>query len=148
MEMDSYLKMVNKEREQYIAEEVRPAAEKRLKRSLVLDEISHRENIQLSQEDMNAAFSATIQQLQQSPNKGKKDKVSQETVNNMTYSTLNRIYNQRILDRLKDIATGQAEAKAQAEAVAETEAETPAEPVAEEPVAAEEPEATEQPKEE
>jgi hypothetical protein len=42
-------------------------------------------------------------------NKGKKGKISQEAVNNVAYSALSRLYNQRALNRLKAIAKAELE---------------------------------------
>ncbi len=42
-------------------------------------------------------------------NQGKKGKLSNERVNNVAYSAMTRLYNQRTLERLKAIANGELE---------------------------------------
>ncbi len=66
LNMDQYLKMVNKTREQYL-EEVRPDAEKRIKRQLLLEEVATRENITVQPEEIEALYNAYAQMGQQLP---------------------------------------------------------------------------------
>ncbi|HZW03373.1 MAG TPA: hypothetical protein VFF68_05580, partial [Anaerolineaceae bacterium] len=152
MDFDTYLKFLGKEREQYVEEEVRPAAIKRIQRSLVMDELAKAEKVELSQEDVDQAISGTMAQIDQMPRKGKKDRVPENMVNALAYNALSRVYNQRVLDRLKAIATGQAETVAEAETTEETPEATPAEGAqTEEPAAEESVESTnkvDEPKEE
>jgi trigger factor len=63
LNMDQYLKIVGKNHEEY-HEELRPDAEKRVKRQLVLEEIARRENITVSQDELEALLNA-YQQLGQ-----------------------------------------------------------------------------------
>jgi trigger factor len=109
MELDAYFKMIDKEREQYIDEEIRPAARKRLERSLVMDELAKAEEIKLEQDDYNQAISATVSQLQSQPKPRKaKEKVNSNLVNNLTMNELSRTFNVKVLERMKAIATAQA----------------------------------------
>ncbi len=55
--LEQYLKMTHKTREEYL-QEMRPEAEKRIKRQLVLEEVAQRENITVQQEEIEALFSA------------------------------------------------------------------------------------------
>jgi trigger factor len=110
LEMDAYFKMLEMDREKYIEEKARPAARKRLERALVIEEVGKRENIQLGKDDYEEAISTTVDQLKSLPGAQKrKERVSQEVFNSVAASALSRKYNQLILDRLKLIATGQAE---------------------------------------
>ena len=118
IELDAYFKMVNKDRETFIAEEIKPSAEKRIARSLVLDKLAQTENIQLGEDDYKLAIDETVQTLQTIPQqKSKKNRLDRSTVDSLTMNALNRRYNQLVLNRLKAIATGEAE---KAEAPVET----------------------------
>lgn len=107
MEMEAYFKMIDSDREKYIEDNVRPAARKRIARSLVMDRLAETEAIKLEQSDYDEAISATVSQLrmQAKPRKAK-EKVDQDMVNNMTMSELSRKFNQKVLARMKAIATG------------------------------------------
>jgi trigger factor len=63
---EQYLKMVGKSLEEY-TEEVRPRAEMRVKRELVLEEIVKRENITVQPEEIQAIFNAYAQMGQALP---------------------------------------------------------------------------------
>ncbi len=123
MELDAYFKMIDKDREKYIEEEIRPAARRRLARSLVMDELAKVEEVKLEEDDYNQAITATVSQLQSQPKPRKtKEKVNPDLVNNMTMNELSRKFNIKVLERMKAIATGHGDDAAQP-----TEAETPAE---------------------
>lgn len=124
MEMEAYFKMVDTDREKYIEENIRPAARKRIARSLVLDELAHAEAIKLEESDYNEAISATVSQLQtQYKPKKAKEKVNQDMVNNLTMNELTRKYNLKVLERMKAIATGKGDEPVKETADAAPEAE-------------------------
>jgi len=107
MELEAYFKMIDMDREKYIDEQVRPAARKRVERSLVMDELAKAEQVKLEQDDYNQAISATVSQLQSQPKPRKtKEKVSSDLVNNLTMNELSRKFNNKVLERMKAIATG------------------------------------------
>ncbi len=60
LNMDQYLKMVRKSREEYL-EEVRPQAERRVKRQLILDAVAQSENITVEPEELEALLNAYAQ---------------------------------------------------------------------------------------
>lgn len=108
LDFDTYLKLMNLEREQYIEETIRPAAEKRLVNSLIIEHIARAEKVEIAKEDVESIMNDTVQMLQNMPEKkGKKGKLSNEAVNNVAYNAMTRLYNQRALDRLKAIANGE-----------------------------------------
>ena len=110
MELDAYFKMIDKDREKYIEEEIRPAARRRLARSLVMDELAKVEEVKLEEDDYNQAITATVSQLQSQPKPRKtKEKVNPDLVNNMTMNELSRKFNIKVLERMKVIATGHGE---------------------------------------
>lgn len=110
LELEAYIKMMDTDREKYIEEKVRPSARKRLERALVIEEVGRAENIQLAKEDYDQAISATVSQLQSMPQPQKrKERISKDMINSAAASALSRKYNELILERLKLIATGQAD---------------------------------------
>ncbi len=125
IELEAYFKMIDKDRDTYIEEEVKPAAKKRLERSLVMEKLAQAENVKLEENDYQEAVNETIQALQTLPQpKNKKDRLNQNMVDSMTMNVLNRKFNTLVLDRLKAIATGEAVLAEQAQALAEKVAET------------------------
>lgn len=114
LEMDTYFKMIGKEKDKFIDEEIRPSAIKRLERSLVIEQIARDEEIKLGEEDYNLAINETMQALQSMPQpKKSKQKIDKDTINSMTMNALNRRMNQIVLNRLKAIGTGEAEKAAE-----------------------------------
>lgn len=63
---EQYLKMIGKTREEY-TEEVRPDAERRVKRRLLLDEIAQREQVTVQPEEVEALFNTYAQMGQKLP---------------------------------------------------------------------------------
>jgi trigger factor len=118
LDLDTYLKLIGTTSETFMAEQVTPAAQKRLVRSLLMEEIGRIENIQLADTDVNAAVNGSLQQLSAQPGFNPK-KVNDRLVNAIAMDAVSRLYNQRILGRLKSIATGELER------ALETAAETP-----------------------
>jgi trigger factor len=53
LSVDQYLKMIRKSREEYL-QELRPEAEQRIKRQLVLDAVADKEDVQVTPEELNA----------------------------------------------------------------------------------------------
>lgn len=60
MSLDQYLMLMRKSREEYM-QELRPDAENRVKRELVLDEIAHKENIEVQPEELEMIFNTYAQ---------------------------------------------------------------------------------------
>lgn len=110
LDLDTYLKMRELDRETFVDTEVKPAAERRLIRSLVLEEFARLEGIEVKNEEVQAIYNSAIQQLQQSEQMKKggsrKNKDSREMANSLAVNTVNSIFNQRLMARLKAIAIG------------------------------------------
>ncbi|MBV9230546.1 MAG: hypothetical protein JOZ18_14650, partial [Chloroflexi bacterium] len=66
LSMDQYLMMVRKTRDEYL-QEIRPEAEGRVKRQLVLDEVALKEEINVEPADLEALFNAYAQAGQELP---------------------------------------------------------------------------------
>jgi trigger factor len=60
MSMDQYLKMVGKTREEYL-EEIRPDAERRVRRDLVLDAVAKQEGVEVTPDELEVLFRAYAQ---------------------------------------------------------------------------------------
>jgi trigger factor len=123
LDLETYLKTRQMTREEMIEKEVRQVAEKNLKRQYALEEFSVRENIQIKQEEINMVYDMAAGQAKrdselQGLTRGKMN--PRELTDTLARSTLNEIFNQRLISRLKSIATGEADApvvEAQAEIV-------------------------------
>lgn len=144
MDLDTYFKVRNTTREQFIEQEVKPVAKKRFERSLILDEIVRREKLEVSDESLDAEFNNTLsslimQGLDMKKIRGGK-KGQQQLAQAVAMESANRVMTRNALDMLKSIATGEykspeeREAEKLAKAAQEAEAaqnaeETPAEAV-------------------
>ena len=112
LDLDTYLKMRELDREGFIEQEVKPAATRRLIRSLVLEEFAKQEKIEVKNEEVRSVFAMVQQQMQQMPQsggKGRKRQSDQEMANSLAINTVNNIFNQRLMARLKALASGQEE---------------------------------------
>ncbi len=112
LDMTAYLKTREMDEEKFIAEEARPIAVKRLERSLVMDELARVEKIEVSKEMLQSSFEQTWGEYQgdadfQKSMRGKSQPPKQ-LMNAVAMESANRAYGQQTLNRLKDIATGQA----------------------------------------
>jgi trigger factor len=116
MSMDQYLMLVKKSREEYL-KELEPDAEKRVKRQLVLDEVTKKEEISVSPEEVESLFRAYAQLGQNLPQtEGQIRAIAQSMIR------------EKALSRLIELTT-EPEVASDEEASAETPAE-PAEAVA------------------
>lgn len=134
MDIETYLKMRSKDEATFIEEEIKPAAEKRLVRSLVLEEIARVEKLELPKGELENAVTQTMMQLQSMP--GFEQYKSAEKLRSLTNAVAmdeaNRLFNQHLLERLKAIATGTLETVVSEETTEEA-ADQPESPVNEKP---------------
>jgi trigger factor len=126
MDLETYFKVRNTTREQFVEEEVKPVAKKRLERSLILDEIVRKEQLEVDNASLDAEFNNTLsaltmQGLDLSKVRGGK-KGQQQLAQAVAMESANRVLTRNALDMLKSIATGEyktpeerAAAKAEAE---------------------------------
>jgi trigger factor len=119
MDLETYIKVRNTDMDAFMAEEVKPTAQRRLERSLLIDEIAHQEKIELSEQELTEAFtqywsalSANDEQFHKITKGGTRG--SKDMVNAVALDAANRTIVSRVLDHLKAIATGQAGAEEQA----------------------------------
>ncbi|PKO07481.1 MAG: trigger factor [Chloroflexi bacterium HGW-Chloroflexi-3] len=121
LDFDTYLKLLSTDKEKYIEENVRPAAINRVKSTLIIEKVAQEEKVEVAKEDIDEIINDTVQMLQNIPDqKGKKAKLNDEMVNNVAYNAISRLYNQRTLERMKALASGETEIEATDEAVEES----------------------------
>jgi trigger factor len=110
MDLETYFKVRNTTREQFIEEEVNPVAKKRFERSLILDEIVRREKLEVDNESLDAEFNQTLSALTMQGvdlSKIRGGRQGQQRVAQaVAMESANRVLTRRALDILKSIATG------------------------------------------
>jgi trigger factor len=134
MDLNTYLKVRNMDRETFIETEVRPSAGRRLARTLLLDEVARAESIQPDNAEIEATFSQTMAELEHT---GEMEKLRKQMpvnrlANAVAMEAINRAMSRGVLTRLKSIATGEADQVAAAPEGASTPETEPAK--ADEPV--------------
>jgi trigger factor len=111
LDLDTYIKMQQTDMEKFLAEEVRPTAIRRLERSLLIEEITRQEKIELDQTKLEEAFHQNWASLSSTDEKFAKmtkggSRASKDLVDAVVVDTANRMMVSRVLDRVKAIATG------------------------------------------
>jgi len=111
MDLDTYFKVRNTTREQFIEDEVKPVAKKRFERSLILDEIVRREKLEVDNEALDAEFNQalsalTMQGVDLSKIRGGRQG-QQRVAQAVAMESANRVLTRRALDMLKSIAVGE-----------------------------------------
>ena len=111
LDLETYYKMRNTDAAKFLEEEAKPVARKRLERSLILDEISRREKIEVDNSSLDEEFSNTLVDLQMQGvnlNKIRGGRQGQQRVAEaVAMESANRLLTRRTLERLKLIATGE-----------------------------------------
>lgn len=124
MDLDTYFKMRNTTREQFVEDEVKPVAKKRYERSLILDEIVRSEKLEVDNASLDAEFNQTLSSLAMqgmdlTKLKGGR-KRQQQVAQAVAMESANRVLTRRALEVLKSIATGEYRAEqAKADMIAE-----------------------------
>lgn len=107
MDLPTYLKLRKLEEAQFIEQEVRPAAVRRLERSLLLNEISKKEELKLDESMFESQYRRTLMELQGQVDLQKMQKKGNERLANaIAMEAVNRTMNRQVLARLKKIAGG------------------------------------------
>jgi len=122
LDLDTYLKINNREKEDFIEKDIKPSAIKRLEQALVIDEISRLEKIELDQKELQKEYTKTFMQMQSAPNfRGLQKEFTTKKLSNMVVmQAASRLMNQQSLNKLKSIANGE-EGKKIEEPIAEEE---------------------------
>lgn len=109
LDIETYLKTRQMDRAA-LHEEVRPVAEDRLKRSLVLIEISEKENIQVEKEELQSETERTLDAMTRFMSESELKKLSsKELLQNLVGNIMAEMRISRTLERLRAIASGEAE---------------------------------------
>ncbi len=91
-------------------EEVKPAAEKRLKRNLFLFELGNAEKIQVEREELETEAGSTLQYLQRVlPEKESRKLNKSDVQNNIVNNVLVDLLTRKSIQRLRDYARGRME---------------------------------------
>lgn len=123
MDMETYLKVRKMTMSELEEKELKPVAVKRLERSLLVTEISKTEKLELSDEELEHSFNQTVNEMSASYDmKQMRKNFSNERLSQaVAFEAANRAMNRKVLEYLRDIASGKpATAKAD-EPVAEGE---------------------------
>jgi trigger factor len=111
LDLETYFKMRQTTEEQFIEEEAKPVAVKRLERSLILDQIARDEKIEVDEGSLQNEFGQTLTELQyQGLNLGKVrggKRGQQQVAEAIAMESASRLMTRRTLERLKAIATGE-----------------------------------------
>lgn len=108
LELDIYLKTLKKDKEKWLDEEIKPVAQKRLERSLLLDEIAKVEKVEVGNEELNQEFNNLVLEMQQQEDfkKLQRKLTNEKLANAIAMQAATRVLNKRVRDRIKEIATG------------------------------------------
>lgn len=110
MDLETYFKVRNTTREEFIESDVKPVAKKRLERSLILDEIVRKEKIQIDDEALNHEYNNAMNNLVMQGMDFRKvrggKRGQRELSQAIAMDAASRVMTRRALDMLKSIATG------------------------------------------
>ena len=110
LDLETYLKIRGLDRAAFIETEVKPAAVRRLTRSLVMSEFAQQEGVTLSPQEMQEIYAMATRQMAQSEElkriQAQQKRNTRDMVSTIAQNTANNIFNQRVMDRMKAIATG------------------------------------------
>jgi len=111
LDLDTYFKMRQTTREEFLEEEAKPVAVKRLERSLIMDQIAREEEIEVDEESLQGEFGQTMMELQYqgmdlSKVRGGK-RGQQQVAEAIAMESANRLMTRRVLERIKAIASGE-----------------------------------------
>ncbi len=111
MDLETYFKVRNTTREQFIEDEVKPVAKKRLERGLILDEIVRKEKIQLDNDALDAEYNNTLNSLAMQGmdfSKVRGGRKGQKQLSEaIAMESASRVMTRKALDMIKSIAMGE-----------------------------------------
>lgn len=106
MDLDIFLKLNKLEKDDFVEKEITPVAKRQLEHSLVLEQISKDEKIELKQEELEMAYRQTMYEYQTRDdfNKIKRELSPKKLANSILMQAASRLMNRQVLARLKQIA--------------------------------------------
>jgi len=124
MDLDTYLKIRKLTMEELTEKELKPVAIKRLERSLLVTEISKREKLELSDEELENSFNQTVNEISMSYDQKqiRKNFSNQQFSQAVAFEAANRAMNRKVLEYLRDLASGKPAGENKADKPAEGEA--------------------------
>jgi trigger factor len=109
LNMQTYLKFRDLEKDKFIEEEIKPLAEQRLQRSLILDEVALKEKITLDEKELQKNVTDRMAQLFNTP--GFKKPTSHQDIRKLadmvSYDTASRMLNNKVQELLTGIGKGE-----------------------------------------
>lgn len=109
MDMEAYLKMVQKTHQEFEESELVPQAKNKLERTLIMSEVSKAEKIELSDKEIEESYHDTLHDIAsttQDFDKLVKKMPKEKLVNAIAMEAASRVMNRRTYEALKRIATG------------------------------------------
>jgi trigger factor len=108
MDLDTYLKMNQIDKEKFIKEDIAAAAKRQLEQYLVLEELRKAEKIELEKDELQKEYSKSFSEIQANTDiqKLRRQFTAKGLANRVLMQAANRLINQRVEERLKEIATG------------------------------------------
>ena len=118
MDLETFLKLNKMEKPDFIEKEIKPVAKRQLEHSLVLEQISEEEKIELKQEDLEKVYRQTMYEYQTRDdfNKIKRELSPKKLSNSILMQAASRLMNRQVLDRIKQLANGEVTDKKEEEA--------------------------------
>lgn len=109
MDLDTFLKLNKMEKEDFIEKEIKPVAKRQLEHSLVLEQITEEEKIELKQEDLEKVYRQTMYEYQTRDdfNKIKRELSPKKLANSVLMQAASRLMNRQVLERIKKYANGE-----------------------------------------
>ncbi|MFN2150772.1 MAG: trigger factor [Anaerolineales bacterium] len=125
LDLETYFKMRQTTQEQFLEDEAKPVAIKRLERSLILEHLARGENIEVDDSSLQNEFGQTLTELQYQgmdlSKVGGGKRGQQQVAEAIAMESANRLITRRTLERIKAIATGEYKPEEVEEAEAEAE---------------------------
>ncbi len=110
MDLETFLKLNKMKKPDFIEKEIKPVAKRQLEHALVLEQISKEEKIELKQEDIEKAYRQTMYEYQTRDdfNRIKRELSPKKLANSILMQAASRLMNRQVLDRIKQLANGEA----------------------------------------
>ena len=106
MDLDLFLKLNKMDKEEFLEKEIKPVAKRQLEHSLVLEQITEEEKIELKQEELEQVYRQTMYEYQTRDDfsKIKRDLSPKKLANSVLMQAASRLMNRQVLTRIKQIA--------------------------------------------
>ncbi len=108
MDLETYLKVRKLTMDELVENELKPVAVKRLERSLLVTEISKKEKLELSDDELESSFNQTVNEISTSYDmkRMRKNFSNEKFSQAVAFEAANRAMNRKVLEYLRNIASG------------------------------------------